>query len=64
VSPIKSGQLFEDPSPAAGNDRNSVSLDREAAKAAANQVRFDVVSTLMTAELAGLSFAASDGRGA
>jgi len=44
-------------------DGNFVSLDREAAKVAANQSRYDVVATLVTSELASLSFAASDGRG-
>jgi flagellar basal-body rod protein FlgB len=57
------GTVFEDPSSGAGNDKNFVSLDREAAKLAANQVRYDVSSTLATAELAQLAFAASDGRG-
>jgi flagellar basal-body rod protein FlgB len=56
------GQVFEDPSAGAGNDKNAVSLDREAAKVAANNVRYDVVTTLVTAELGDLSFAASDGR--
>ena len=55
------GQVFEDPSAGAGNDRNAVSLDREAAKVAANHVRYDVVTALVTAELGDLSFAASDG---
>ena len=57
------GRVIEDPSPGAGLDGNSVSLDREAAKVAANQSRYDVVATLVTSELASLSFAASDGRG-
>src|SRR2546421_342454 len=39
-----SGRVFEDPSAGAGNDRNFVSLDREAAKLAANQIRYDVAS--------------------
>ncbi len=58
------GRVFEDPAAGAGNDKNFVSLDREAAKLAANQVRYDVASTLATAELAQLAFAAADGRGA
>ena len=57
------GRIIEDPSPGAGMDGNFVSLDREAAKVAANQSRYDVVATLVTSELASLSFAASDGRG-
>lgn len=57
------GRTFEDPSAGPGNDRNAVSLDREASKVAANQVRYDVVSTILSAELAQLAFAAGDGRG-
>jgi flagellar basal-body rod protein FlgB len=57
------GKVIEDPAPGAGMDGNFVSLDREAAKVAANQSRYDVVATLVTSELASLSFAASDGRG-
>jgi len=56
--------VFDDPSPSAtGLDKNSVSLDREAAKVAANQIRYDVVSVLAHSELADLEFAANDGRG-
>jgi flagellar basal-body rod protein FlgB len=57
------GRVFEDRTAGGGMDKNFVSLDREAAKVAANQVRYDVVTTLVTAELAGLSFAANDGKG-
>jgi flagellar basal-body rod protein FlgB len=55
------GRVFEDPTAGAGNDKNFVSLDREAAKVAANQVRYDVISTLVAAQLGDLSFAANDG---
>jgi len=56
--------VFDDPSPSAtGLDKNSVSLDREAAKVAANQIRYDVVSVLARSELTDLEFAANDGRG-
>ncbi len=58
-----SGRVFEDPTAGAGNDRNFVSLDREAAKVAANQIRYDVISTLVAAELGDLSYAANDGHG-
>jgi flagellar basal-body rod protein FlgB len=57
------GRVFEDPTAGGGADKNFVSLDREAAKVAANHVRYDVVSTLVTAELAQLTFAANDGKG-
>jgi flagellar basal-body rod protein FlgB len=60
---VSSGRVFEDPSAGAGNDLNYVSLDREAAKLAANQIRYDVSSTLASAELAQLAYAAGDGKG-
>jgi flagellar basal-body rod protein FlgB len=60
---VSSGRVFEDPAAGAGNDLNYVSLDREAAKLAANQIRYDVSSTLASAELAQLAYAAGDGRG-
>ena len=53
----------QDLSAGVGNDGNYVSLDREAAKLAANQLRFDTVSAIVSAELKQLSFAASDGKG-
>jgi len=57
------GRIFEDLSAGAGNDGNYVSLDREAAKVAANQLRYDVVSAVVSAELSQLRFAASDAKG-
>jgi flagellar basal-body rod protein FlgB len=61
---VTTGRVFDDPSPGAGNDKNFVSLDREAAKIAANQLRYDVSSTLAAAELAQLAYVAGDARGA
>jgi flagellar basal-body rod protein FlgB len=58
------GRIFEDLSAGAGNDGNYVSLDREAAKVAANQLRYDVVSAVVTAELNQLKYAAGDAKGA
>lgn len=57
------GRVFEDPAASPGNDGNYVSLDREAAKIASNQVRYEVISQLVAGELDGLRFAANDGRG-
>ena len=57
------GRVFEDLSAGAGNDGNYVSLDREAAKVAANQLRFDVVSAVVSAELSQLRYAAGDAKG-
>ena len=56
------GKLFEDLSAGAGADGNYVSLDREAAKVAANQLRYDVVTALVSAELRQLMYAANDGK--
>jgi flagellar basal-body rod protein FlgB len=56
------GRVFSDPSPGVGNDKNAVSLDREAAKVAANQLRYDVIASLLGGELTGLAWAANDGR--
>lgn len=61
-SPVH-GRLFEDLAGGAGNDGNYVSIDREAAKVAANQLRYDTVSAIVSAELRQLSYAASDGKG-
>lgn len=57
------GRVFEDLTAGAGNDGNYVSLDREAAKVAANQLRYDVVSAVISAELKQLSYAANDAKG-
>lgn len=57
------GRIFEDLSAGAGNDGNYVSLDREAAKVAANQLRYDVVSAVVSAELHQLGYAAGDAKG-
>lgn len=57
------GRIFKDDSAGAGNDGNYVSLDREAAKVAANQLRYDVVSAVVSAELSQLRFAATDAKG-
>ncbi len=60
---MPNGRVFEDLSAGVGNDGNYVSIDREAAKLAANQLRYDTVSAIVSAELRALSFAASDGKG-
>jgi flagellar basal body rod protein FlgB len=57
------GRVFEDLSAGAGNDSNYVSLDREAAKVASNQLRYQVVTAIASSSLQGLSYAASDGKG-
>ena len=57
------GRVFEDPSQGTGADRNAVSLDREAAKIASNQIRYDVVANIISGDLAGLAWAVGDGRG-
>ncbi len=57
------GRTFQDLSAGVGNDGNYVSLDREAAKVASNQMRYDVVSAIVSAELRGMHFAATDAKG-
>ncbi|HMR73584.1 MAG TPA: flagellar basal body rod protein FlgB [Polyangiaceae bacterium] len=57
------GRVFDDSTAGAGNDGNYVSIDREASKVAANHLRYDVISTIVQAELRQLRFAAGDGRG-
>jgi flagellar basal-body rod protein FlgB len=58
-----SWKTIEDPTASAGYDGNAVSVDRESAKIAANQVRYDALASLVTGELSGLAWAANDGRG-
>lgn len=60
---VTQGRVHESPDVQAGLDGNYVSLDIEATKLAENQLRFEVVSTLTSAQLKQLSFVASDGRG-
>jgi flagellar basal-body rod protein FlgB len=47
---------------ARGNDGNAVSIDREAVKIASNQLRYDALATLVQGQLAGLEWAAGDGK--
>jgi flagellar basal-body rod protein FlgB len=55
------GRPFTDATAGGGADGNFVSLDREASKLAANQLRYDVVSVLVSSELKGLLWAANNG---
>jgi flagellar basal-body rod protein FlgB len=57
------GRVFTDASAGGGADGNFVSLDREAAKLTANQLRYDIVSVLVSSELSGLMKAAQDMKG-
>lgn len=60
---VASEDVYLDRTAGAGEDGNFVSLDREAAKLAQNQSRYDVVSTMVGAQLRLLSWAANDGTG-
>jgi len=60
---VPTGRIFQDLSAGVGNDGNYVSIDREAAKLTANQLRYDTVSAIVSAEFRALSFAANDGKG-
>lgn len=57
------GRVFTDISAGGGADGNFVSLDREAAKLTANQLRYDIVSVLVSGKLQGLSKVARDMKG-
>jgi len=57
------GRTFQDLSGGVGNDGNYVQLDREAAKVASNQLRYDTVSAIVSAELRTMHFAATDAKG-
>jgi flagellar basal-body rod protein FlgB len=57
------GRVFQDRSAGGGADGNFVSLDREASKLAANQLRYDVVSVLVRSQLDGMTNAVTDGKG-
>lgn len=63
TSGVTRGQLIESPDATGGMDGNYVSLDEEAAKVAENQLRYEVVSALASAQFKTLSYVASDGRG-
>ncbi len=55
--------VITDPTAAAGADGNGVNIDRESAKIAANNVRYDALASLVSGELGGLSWAVNDGKG-
>lgn len=55
-------RVIEDKTAAAGGDNNGVDLDRQAVKLSTNQVRYDMIAQLASSELAGLSWAANDGK--
>jgi flagellar basal-body rod protein FlgB len=54
-------RTVEDPGASVGSDGNGVSVDREASKIAANQIRYETLATLVSNELSGLEWAATDG---
>jgi flagellar basal-body rod protein FlgB len=65
AAPTESSESFrvvQDPGAAPGFDGNAVNVDREAAKLAANHVRYDALASLVSNELSGLAWAANDGR--
>ena len=53
-----------DPTAQPGEDGYDVNLDREAVKIAANHLRYETVSTLITSRLSTMLWASNDGRGA
>lgn len=57
------GRVFTDTTAGGGADGNFVSLDREAGKLASNQLRYDIVSVVVSSRLSGLMNAAGDFKG-
>jgi len=57
------GTVEEDPTAQVGADGNSVSLDREMSKLAANDLRYETASVLVRSFLGGLRYAAGDFQG-
>lgn len=55
-------RVVPDRASGAAHDGNGVDIDREAVKIASNQMRFDAIAQLASAELATLAWAAGDGR--
>ena len=55
-------RVVDDPNAKAGADGNSVDIDREAVKISTNQMRYDMLAQLASSELAGLQWAANDGK--
>lgn len=55
-------RVVEDKGASPGLDGNAVSVDREAAKIAANNIRYETLATLLSGDLSGLLWAANDGR--
>ncbi len=60
-SPEKEPFRGVEDSSTAGPDGNGVSVDREASKIAANQIRYETLASLVSGELSGLEWAATDG---
>lgn len=54
--------VFDDSTTSAGNDGNTVSLEREMAKLSANSVRYRAATEMISRRLALLKYAASDGQ--
>jgi flagellar basal-body rod protein FlgB len=55
-------RVIEDSTAKAGADGNAVDIDREAVKISTNQMRYDMLAQLASAELSGLEWAANDGK--
>jgi flagellar basal-body rod protein FlgB len=56
-------RVVEDTTAKASGDGNAVDIDREAVKISTNQMRYDLLAQLASSELAGLEWAATDGKG-
>lgn len=58
----KGFRVFLDRGATPGLDGNAVSVDREAAKIAANNIRYEALATLVSGNLSSLLWAVNDGR--
>jgi flagellar basal-body rod protein FlgB len=62
AQPDQGFRVIEDKGASPGLDGNGVSLDREAAKLAANNIRYETLATLAGGQLSDLLWAAKDGQ--
>lgn len=60
--PSATWEVVQDPTATPGADGNGVQLDREAVKIASNNLRYDALATMISNQLASMSWAANDGK--
>ena len=55
-------EIYDDPSAVPGNDGNTVDLDREMGKLAANTIKYQAIATIVNKKLGMLRYAANDAK--